>query len=223
MYDLIVDSRWREVLEPYREKSWFNDLDNFVHEAYSSSKEVYPPHKEIFNALTLTPFDQVRVVILGQDPYHGPEQAMGLSFSVRDTTPNPPSLKNIFKEIESDLGMKSHAETKCGGDLTNWAEQGVLLLNASLTVERGKAGSHGKKGWQQLTDAMIQEISDEREGVVFMLWGNFARSKKDLIDLKRCAVLEAPHPSPLSAYQGFLGCRHFSQCNKLIEGDPIMW
>ncbi len=218
-----VEKSWGDVLKGEFETPWYQGLADFVRGEYASGKEIYPAPKDIFRACELTPFDRVRVVILGQDPYHGPDQAMGLSFSVRAEIPNPPSLKNIFKEIESDLGHKAIAEVEHGGNLTSWAEQGVLLLNASLTVEQGKAGSHAEKGWQHLTDAMIERLSAQKEGIVFLLWGNFAKKKKELIDLSKHHALEASHPSPLSAHAGFFGCQHFSQCNDLLPSKAIKW
>ncbi len=218
-----IEKSWEKALKNEFKSQWFKELADFVREQYTKGIPVYPPPKNIFRAFELTPFSKVRVVILGQDPYHGPGQAMGLSFSVSKDIPNPPSLKNIFKEIESDLGHKALAQTKEKGDLTFWAEQGVLLLNASLTVEKAKAGSHSEKGWQKLTDAVIKKLSDEREGVVFLLWGNFARKKKILIDTNRHYILEAPHPSPLSAHAGFFGSKHFSKCNVLLKQNPIAW
>ncbi|MBO7623014.1 MAG: uracil-DNA glycosylase, partial [Bacteroidales bacterium] len=189
-------------------------------EAYRTTV-VYPPQDELFSAFHLTPLDKVRVVILGQDPYHGPRQAMGLSFSVPSDVPAPPSLKNIFKEIQTDLGITMSGSP----NLEGWARQGVLLLNAMLTVQAGVAGSHKAIGWQEFTDAVIKCISDRCNGVVFLLWGNFARGKKELIDTSRHYVLEAAHPSPLAG-GAFFGCRHFSKTNELLikEGKtPIDW
>ncbi len=218
-----IEKSWKKVLKNEFESLWFEELSDFIREQYASGTPIYPPPGKIFEACARTPFDKVRVVILGQDPYHGPGQAMGLSFSVQENIPNPPSLKNIFKEIESDLGNKAIAQTKGGGDLTLWAKQGVLLLNATLTVEKGKAASHSDKGWQNLTDAMIRHLSDKRTGIVFLLWGNFARKKKDLIDQSKHHILESPHPSPLSAHAGFFGCKHFSKCNMILKDNPIRW
>ena len=193
----------------------------FLHEEKTAGKRIFPPGSQIFRAFDLTPVDKVKVVILGQDPYHGPGQAHGLSFSVPDNMPAPPSLKNIFKEIESDLGVRMSGYP----NLEKWARQGVLLLNAVLTVRNGEAASHSKIGWEQFTDAVIRYISDNCEGVVFMLWGNFARSKRDLIDRSKHHVLEAAHPSPL-ARGAFFGCRHFSQANNILAArglQPIDW
>ena len=203
------------------EKPYFASLVRFLHEEKTAGKRIFPPGSQIFRAFDLTPVDKVKVVILGQDPYHGPGQAHGLSFSVPDNMPAPPSLKNIFKEIESDLGMRMSGYP----NLEKWARQGVLLLNAVLTVRSGEAASHSKIGWEQFTDAVIRYISDNCEGVVFMLWGNFARSKRDLIDRSRHHVLEAAHPSPL-ARGAFFGCRHFSQANNILAArglQPIDW
>ena len=203
------------------EKPYFASLVRFLHEEKRTGKRIFPPGSQIFRAFDLTPVDKVKVVILGQDPYHGPGQAHGLSFSVPDNMPAPPSLKNIFKEIESDLGVRMSGYP----NLEKWARQGVLLLNAVLTVRSGEAASHSKIGWEQFTDAVIRYISDNCEGVVFMLWGNFARSKRDLIDRSKHHVLEAAHPSPL-ARGAFFGCRHFSQANNILAArglQPIDW
>ena len=203
------------------EKPYFASLVRFLHEEKTAGKRIFPPGSQIFRAFDLTPVDKVKVVILGQDPYHGPGQAHGLSFSVPDNMPAPPSLKNIFKEIESDLGMRMSGYP----NLEKWARQGVLLLNAVLTVRSGEAASHSKIGWEQFTDAVIRYISDNCEGVVFVLWGNFARSKRDLIDRSKHHVLEAAHPSPL-ARGAFFGCRHFSQANNILAArglQPIDW
>ena len=183
---------------------------------------IYPPAPLLFHAFNFTPLNKVNVVILGQDPYHGAGQAMGLAFSVPDGVTIPPSLRNIYKEIESDLGVEQPAS----GNLTNWAKQGVLLLNTTLTVEEGKAGSHQGRGWEQFTDMVITTISEEREHVVFMLWGAHAAKKADLIDEGKHLILTAPHPSALSAHRGFFGCRHFSQCNEYLKNhaiEPIAW
>jgi uracil-DNA glycosylase len=193
----------------------------FLHNEKASGKKIFPPGSQIFRAFDLTPVDQVKVVILGQDPYHGPGQAHGLSFSVPDNMQAPPSLKNIFKEIEADLGVRMSGYP----NLEKWARQGVLLLNAVLTVRSGEAASHSKIGWEEFTDAVIRYVSDNCEGVVFMLWGNFARSKRDLIDRQRHYVLEAAHPSPL-ARGAFFGCRHFSRANDILSSigrQPVDW
>ncbi len=216
-----IEQSWKDALAPEFEKPYFADLVRFLHQEKDAGQTIYPPGSQIFRAFELTPLSQVKVVILGQDPYHGPGQAMGLSFSVPDGVPAPPSLVNIFKEIESDLGIRMSGRP----NLENWARQGVLLLNAMLTVRAGVAGSHSGIGWQQFTDAVIRTVSDRCDGVVFLLWGNFARSKKELIDTSRHTVLEAAHPSPL-ARGAFFGCRHFSKTNAILlsEGKtPIDW
>ena len=208
----IIDSFWRDALLFEWQHPRYRQLEIFVDEEYSRH-ECYPPKERIFEAFRLCPFQDTKVVILGQDPYHEPGQAMGLSFSVPAGIPLPPSLKNIFKELQDDI----HCEMPVCGDLSSWAKQGVLLLNATLTVERGKAASHTGKGWEQFTDAVISTISNQKEHVVFFLWGNWARQKKQLIDTTRHLVLESPHPSPLSAYQGFWGNHHFTQANSWLE------
>ena len=219
--DVRIEQSWKEVLENEFAKEYFARLTQFVKEEYNGGTPIYPPAKLIFNAFDHCPFDKVKVVILGQDPYHGAGQAHGLSFSVPDGIPAPPSLKNIFKEIESDLGVRMSGYP----DLEKWARQGVLLLNAVLTVRAGAPASHGKIGWEEFTDAVIKYISDNCEGIVFMLWGNFARSKSALIDHSRHHVLEAAHPSPL-ARGAFFGCRHFSRANAFLSAkglEPIDW
>ena len=216
-----IEQSWKDALAGEFEKPYFASLVRFLHEEKSSGQKIYPPGSQIFKAFELTPLDNLKVVILGQDPYHGPGQAHGLSFSVPENMPAPPSLKNIFKEIESDLGVSMSGYP----NLENWARQGVLLLNAILTVRSGEAASHGKIGWEEFTDAVIRYISDNCSGVVFMLWGNFARSKRDLIDRSKHFVLEAAHPSPL-ARGAFFGCRHFSQANNILASQgrqPIDW
>lgn len=219
--DVKIESSWKAALAEEFEKPYFESLVRFLHNEKSAGKTIYPPGSQIFRAFDLTPVDKVKVVILGQDPYHNPGEAMGLSFSVPKGIATPPSLKNIFKEIETDLGIRMSGSP----DLTPWAEQGVLMLNAILTVEAHKAASHGKIGWAEFTDAVIKYISDNTEGVVFMLWGNFARSKRELIDASRHHVLEAAHPSPL-ARGAFFGCRHFSKANEMLAAEgktPIDW
>ena len=216
-----IEQSWKDALAGEFEKPYFASLVRFLHEEKAQGKKIFPPGSQIFRAFDLTPVDQVKVVILGQDPYHGQGQAHGLSFSVPDNMPAPPSLKNIFKEIESDLGIRMSGYP----NLEKWARQGVLLLNAVLTVRSGEAASHSKIGWEEFTDAVIRYISDNCTGVVFLLWGNFARSKRDLIDRSRHHVLEAAHPSPL-ARGAFFGCRHFSQTNNLLTASgrlPIDW
>lgn len=216
-----IEQSWKEALQGEFEKPYFEALVRALHEERRAGTVIYPPGSLIFRAFELTPLPQVRAVILGQDPYHGPGQAMGLSFSVPGNVPAPPSLKNIFREIESDLGVRMSGKP----DLEAWARQGVLLLNSILTVRAGQAASHRQLGWQEFTDAVIQCVSDRCEGVVFLLWGNFARSKKALIDLSRHHVLEAAHPSPLAG-GAFFGCRHFSRTNRLLQEEgraPIDW
>ena len=212
--DVRIEDSWKNALAREFGKPYFESLVRFLHEEKAAGKKIFPHGSQIFKAFELTPVPQVKVVILGQDPYHGLGQAHGLSFSVPDGVPAPPSLKNIFKEIESDLGIRMSGYP----NLENWARQGVLLLNAVLTVRSGEAASHSKIGWTEFTDAVIKYISDNCEGVVFMLWGNFARSKRDLIDRSRHHVLEAAHPSPL-ARGAFFGCRHFSQANNLLAAQ----
>ena len=219
--EVKIEQTWKDALAGEFEKPYFASLVRFLREEKAAGKKVFPPGSQIFRAFELTPLPQVRVVILGQDPYHGPGQAHGLSFSVPENMPAPPSLKNIFKEIESDLGVRMSGYP----NLEKWARQGVMLLNAVLTVRSGEAASHSKIGWEEFTDAVIRYISDNCEGVVFMLWGNFARSKRDLIDRSRHFVLEAAHPSPL-ARGAFFGSRHFSQANNILVSrgqKPIDW
>lgn len=208
-----LEASWKEVLKDEFEKSYFKELTDFVRSEYAS-KRIYPHPKNLFNAFTLTPFNDVRVVILGQDPYHGQGQAHGLSFSVVEGVRNPPSLQNIFKEIASDIGTSPQTDS---GDLTRWAKQGVLLLNATLTVESGKAGSHQDRGWEQFTDTVIQKLSEDREHLVFILWGNYARSKGARIDRRKHLVIESAHPSPFSAYNGFFGSKPFSKANEYLR------
>lgn len=216
-----IEESWKQALAEEFEKPYFASLVRYLHEEKAAGRTIFPPGPDIFKAFELTPVDKVKVVILGQDPYHGYGQAMGLSFSVPANVPAPPSLKNIFKEIEDDLGIRMSG---CP-DLRKWAEQGVLLLNSVLTVRSGEPASHGAIGWQQFTDAVIRYISEHCNGVVFLLWGNFARSKKPLIDTSRHYVLEAAHPSPL-ARGAFFGCRHFSKTNEILQSEgkaPIDW
>ena len=216
-----IEESWKGHLSGEFEKPYFTQLAEAVRKEYQTTT-CYPPGKLIFNAFNLCPFDKVKVVIIGQDPYHEPGQAHGLSFSVQDGIQFPPSLQNIFKEIQADLGTP----IPISGNLTRWAEQGVLLLNATLTVRAHQANSHSALGWQKFTDAAIQALAQRRTGIVFMLWGSFAISKAQYIDRSRHYVLTAPHPSPLSAYRGFFGCRHFSQCNALLQQQglaPIDW
>lgn len=218
---VIIESSWEIALKKVFQQDYFKELASFVKDEYSNGK-VFPPGKDIFNAFWHCPIDKVKVVILGQDPYHGPDQAHGLAFSVKPGIPFPPSLLNIFKEIKSDLGK----DMPPNGDLTRWADQGVFLLNATLTVQATLAGSHQNKGWEQFTDEVIREISDSQIHVVFMLWGAYAQKKSVLIDESKHLILKAPHPSPLSAHRGFLGCKHFSQANTYLISngvDPIEW
>jgi uracil-DNA glycosylase len=219
--EVRIEDSWKKALKGEFDKPYFTSLVHFLHEEKTGGKVIFPPGREIFKAFELTPVNKVKAVILGQDPYHGYGQAMGLSFSVPDGVPAPPSLKNVFKEIESDLGIKMSGHT----NLEPWARQGVLLLNTVLTVRKGEPASHGKIGWQEFTDAVISYISDNCNGVVFLLWGNFARSKKSLIDINKHYILEAAHPSPLAG-GAFFGCRHFSKTNTILTGEgkqPINW
>lgn len=209
--DVKIEQSWKDALGSEFDKPYFASLVRFLHNEKAEGQRIYPPGGQIFKAFELTPVKDVKVVILGQDPYHGPGQAHGLSFSVPENMPAPPSLKNIFKEIETDLGVRMSGYP----NLEKWARQGVLLLNAVLTVRSGEAASHSRIGWQEFTDAVIKHISSECEGVVFMLWGNFARTKSELIDHSRHCVLEAAHPSPL-ARGAFFGCRHFSKANAYL-------
>ena len=212
--EVKIEQSWKDALAGEFEKPYFASLVRFLHHEKAAGKKIFPPGSQIFKAFELTPVDKLKVVILGQDPYHGPGQAHGLSFSVPAGIPAPPSLKNIFKEIESDLGIRMSGYP----NLEKWASQGVLLLNAVLTVQAGAAASHSKVGWEEFTDAVIRSISDNCEGVVFLLWGNFARGKSALIDRSRPHVLEAAHPSPL-ARGAFFGCRHFSQTNEILASQ----
>lgn len=220
--EVTIEKEWKEALDDFFKKESFLRLSDFVRKEYAS-KKIFPPPKDIFKAFELTPFSQVKVVILGQDPYHGDNQAHGLSFSVEEGVMIPPSLKNIYKEIERDIGV---SKKEAHGNLSSWGKQGVFLLNAILTVVAHTPASHRGKGWEEFTDYVIKTLSDKKENVVFMLWGNYARSKKSLIDTSKHLVLEAPHPSPLSAHQGFFGCNHFSLCNQYLEKhglDEIVW
>jgi uracil-DNA glycosylase len=211
--EIRLDPSWKNRLESDFAQAYMASLRQFLLERKRSGAVIYPPGDLIFNAMNSTPFDAVKVVILGQDPYHGPGQAHGLCFSVRDGVAVPPSLINIYRELEEDLG----SGRPVSGNLQNWAEQGVLLLNAVLTVERGRAGSHQGKGWERFTDRIVSELNESRDGLVFMLWGSYAMKKGDVIDRGRHLVLTAPHPSPLSAHRGFFGCRHFSKANAWLE------
>ena len=213
---------WQAVLGDELHKPYMESLRAFLKQEKAAGKVIYPPGPQIFNAFNHTPFDQVKVVIIGQDPYHGPGQAHGLSFSVPNGVPLPPSLQNIYKEIASDLNIPMSRN----GDLTPWADQGVLLLNATLTVEQAKAGSHQGKGWEQFTDAAIAALNKHREGLVFVLWGSYAQKKGDMIDATRHLVLKSVHPSPLSSHRGFFGNHQFSTINQYLtqRGQaPIDW
>jgi uracil-DNA glycosylase len=219
--DPQIEPGWKVVLSHEFEAAYFNQLKAFI-KSEKASHVIYPPGSMIFAAFNNTPFDEVKVVILGQDPYHGPRQAHGLCFSVPPGIEKPPSLQNIFKELSSDLGI---AVPK-NGNLEKWARQGVLLLNATLTVRANQAGSHQNKGWETFTDAAIKALSSRKEGIVFILWGNYAQAKQGLIDGKRHHILKSVHPSPLSASRGFFGCHHFSETNMLLEKQgkvPIDW
>ena len=220
--DVKIEQSWKEVLACEFEKDYFSRLTQFVKEEYNSCTPIYPPAKLIFNAFDHCPFDKVKVVILGQDPYHGAGQANGLCFSVNKGIAFPPSLLNIFKEIQSDMGTPIPQD----GDLTRWSDQGVLLLNATLTVRASQAGSHQKRGWEEFTDAAIRELASRRSGIVFILWGSYAQKKGAFIDRNKHLVLSSPHPSPLSAYQGFFGNHHFSTANRYLKEQgksEIIW
>jgi uracil-DNA glycosylase len=220
--DVKIEPSWKAVLKAEFSKPYFQQAVTFLKVEKAQGKIIYPPGSLIFNAFNTTPFNEVKVVIIGQDPYHGAGQAHGLSFSVPDGVPPPPSLVNIYKELNADIGMPIPTT----GNLTKWAKQGVLLLNASLTVRANEAASHAKVGWMEFTDAVIRRLSDEKKNVVFLLWGRFAQEKQSLIDETKHHVLKAAHPSPLSAYNGFFGCKHFSKTNDLLMKtglQPIDW
>ena len=217
-----VHESWLAAVGDELGQPYMTELRAFLVAEVESGRRFFPPADRVFNAMQLTAFDAVRVVILGQDPYHGPGQAMGLCFSVPPGVPQPPSLQNIFKELSSDLGVPPASS----GDLTPWAERGVLLLNAVLTVSPRKPGSHAGKGWERFTDRAVAELSARREGIVFLLWGRYAQQKGEVVDRSRHHVLTAAHPSPYSAASGFFGCRHFSRTNALLEADgrePVEW
>lgn len=209
---VTIEPSWKKVLENEFEKDYFKELAKKVRQAYLSGP-VFPPPKEVFNAFNLCPFDDVKVVIIGQDPYHGKGQAHGLCFSVRDGVAVPPSLQNIYKEIKSDLGK----DVPTSGNLERWAKQGVLLLNATLTVFESRAGSHQGWGWEEFTDAAIKAVAEQKTEVVFMLWGKYAQNKASFIDSSKHLILKAPHPSPLSAHNGWFGSKHFSQANQYLK------
>ncbi len=220
--DVKIEASWKEQLEGEFSKPYFQQIVLHLRTEKSMGRTIYPPGSLIFNAFDKTPFANVKAVILGQDPYHGPGQAMGLSFSVPKGIPPPPSLVNMYKELQQDIGMKIPSH----GDLTHWATQGVLLLNAALTVRANEANSHAHIGWHEFTNAVIRKISEEKKGVVFLLWGRFAQDKQVLIDETKHHVLKAAHPSPLSAHNGFFGCKHFSKTNEMLmqQGlEPIDW
>ena len=219
--EVKIEETWKEILKEEFEKDYFVNLTSFVRQEYKE-KTIYPKASNVFNAFNLCPFNEVKVIILGQDPYHEPNQAHGLCFSVLEPTPSPPSLKNIFKEINLDLGI----EPLESGDLTRWASQGVLLLNATLTVEAHKAGSHQGKGWEEFTDRVIFNLANRKSGLVFLLWGSYAQKKGEFIDQTKHLVLKSVHPSPLSAHRGFFGNHHFSQTNSYLTQQgkqPINW
>lgn len=219
--NINLDSSWENVLKDEWSKTYFTKLIDYIDNEYQT-EQVYPPASQIFNAFNLCPFDKVKVVIIGQDPYHEEGQAHGLCFSVDDGVKFPPSLVNIFKEIERDLGIVKPTS----GNLTRWAEQGVLLLNASLTVRAHKAGTHQKKGWETFTDKAIKQLANEKEGLVFLLWGAYAQKKCEFIDTTKHYVLKSVHPSPLSAYRGFIGNNHFSMTNNYLKEkgqEEIKW
>jgi uracil-DNA glycosylase len=214
---------WADILDKEKQQPYFQKMMQFVESERAAGKTIYPPSEDVFNAFNLTELDTVKVVILGQDPYHGPNQAHGLCFSVLPNVKTPPSLVNIYKELASDI---SGLTIPAHGCLQSWAEQGVLLLNTVLTVEQGQAHSHAKIGWERFTDAVIQQLSEHCHGLVFLLWGSHAQKKGEVINTQKHHVLSAPHPSPLSAYRGFLGCKHFSDSNDLLKQQgksPINW
>ncbi|MGL5101375.1 MAG: uracil-DNA glycosylase [Plesiomonas sp.] len=219
----MPEQTWSSVIGAEKQQPYFMDIMQRVSAERAAGKEIYPPEKDVFSAFRYTPFDQVKVVILGQDPYHGPNQAHGLCFSVQPGIATPPSLLNMYKELKTDIPS---FEIPNHGCLSSWTTQGILLLNTVLTVERSKAHSHAKFGWETFTDAVISAINTHREGVIFLLWGAHAQKKGQMIDRQRHHVLTAPHPSPLSAHRGFLGCKHFSQTNQILQQKglaPINW
>lgn len=225
--DVKMPAAWKELLAPEFTKPYFHTLTDFVRSEYVAAARhtgppVYPPAKDIFRAFDKCGLDELKVVIIGQDPYHGPGQANGLCFSVNDGVPFPPSLRNIFKEVHDEFGTPIPAS----GNLDRWAEQGVLLLNATLTVREGQPNSHADKGWQVFTDAVVEAINETKQEIVYMLWGSFAQKKGAKVDTARNCVLKAAHPSPLSAHSGFFGCRHFSKANEYLQSKgktPIIW
>lgn len=220
--DVKMEASWKEILKGEFSKSYFQQIPLHIKTEKLQGKIIYPPGSLLFNAFNTTPFDKIKVVILGQDPYHGKGQAHGLCFSVQNGTQPPPSLMNIFKELQSDIGI----DIPDHGNLTHWAEQGVFLLNASLSVRAGEPMSHSKIGWAEFTDTVIKTISDKKKNIVFLLWGKFAQEKRILIDEKKHCILRSVHPSPLSAHGGFFGCKHFSKTNEYLISkgiDPIDW
>ncbi|MBP7370016.1 MAG: uracil-DNA glycosylase [Arenimonas sp.] len=213
---------WQQQVGTYLASDSMQSLSNFIRQERAKGKQIFPPNAQLFAALNATPFEAVKVVILGQDPYHGPGQAHGLSFSVPDGVPPPPSLVNMFKELSREYGTPMPQS----GNLTAWASQGVLLLNSVMSVENGLPGSHKDKGWEGFTDLIIQQLAQQRQGIVFMLWGAYAKEKGKIVNSQQHCVLRAPHPSPLSAYRGFIGCGHFSAANRYLQGrgiQPIHW
>lgn len=219
--EVKISADWQELLQPEFDKPYFEELTRFVRAEYGSTT-VFPAGKNIFRAFDKCPVESLKVVIIGQDPYHGVGQANGLCFSVNDGVPFPPSLQNIFKEIKSDLGV----DVPQSGNLDRWAEQGVLLLNAVLTVRAHEAASHAGRGWEQFTDAVVRIINERKQGVVYMLWGSYAQRKGQVVDSKNNLILKSVHPSPLSVYRGFFGCKHFSQANAYLQSigkSPIIW
>ncbi len=219
--EVKIAADWRKILQPEFDKPYFEELTRFVRAEYGSTT-VFPAGKNIFRAFDKCPVESLKVVIIGQDPYHGVGQANGLCFSVNDGVPFPPSLQNIFKEIKSDLGV----DVPQSGNLDRWAEQGVLLLNAVLTVRAHEAASHAGRGWEQFTDAVVRIINERKQGVVYMLWGSYAQRKGQVVDSKNNLILKSVHPSPLSVYRGFFGCKHFSQANAYLQSigkSPIIW
>ncbi len=219
--DVEIDESWKKELNDEFQKDYFKELVEFVKTEYQTQK-IYPPGSLIFNAFNLCPFNQTKVVIVGQDPYHGPDQAHGLCFSVKSGVKQPPSLQNIFKEIKEDIGKP----IPTSGNLEHWSDQGVLLLNATLTVRAGQAGSHQNKGWEQFTDQVLRKLSDNRTNLVFMLWGAYAQKKGSYLDESKHLILRAPHPSPFSAHNGFFGCKHFSKTNQYLLNkglETINW
>ena len=222
---VALEASWQSLLGDQFDQPYMESLREFLLAEKRAGKRIYPPGPQMFAALDLVPVEQVRVVIIGQDPYHGPNQAMGLSFSVPKDQPLPPSLRNMYTEIQQDLGQPFDLG-QASGDLTHWAQQGVLLLNAVLSVEHAQAASHQGKGWEQFTDALVQRLSNRREGLIFMLWGSYAQKKAAQVAADRHHLLKAPHPSPLSAHRGFFGCRHFSEANRRLQQQgqaPIQW